>query len=493
MAADLAAVDRSAASWSRTSPTSSARRSRRCAPCWRTSSTASPSRTPGPCGPALDQAERLGRPGRRPARPRPGGRRHGPAATGAVPVPGLLDDDVVAEARADRPGGDVRRPTSTPPDARGPRPTRPGSPALTNLLDNAVRHSPAGGVVAVTAAGLGARLAAGGHRRGAGHRPADRERVFERFWTLTGSRGRDRRHRPRPRDRPLGDRPPRRHASTSSTRSRQRRRPAPRRPARTSHRQHTHVPRSAQEPAMPTQSAVPAARSRPDGGRGRPTPVARRRCSAGSGPTPAFPGSVRVVLPASGSACWPGSCCRSAPLGLGTFLVLVAAGAACRRRQRHRATPFTLDLRCVARVLLWPRPVLSCATRPGSWSLCLLAGAAVLRRRADRAAAPLPAVRARPAWPGRSPGCAGLPWLGRALRAPSPGRASSAAVLRTVPISSVLGLLVFGLLFASADARLRGVGERGASPTCSARLVRAAGVPHRRGRRRRRSRRRTSP
>lgn len=62
---------------------------------------------------------------------------------------------------------------------------------LANLLDNATRHSPAGGVVAVTAERLpyGLRLVVAD--QGPGIAPADRERVFDRFTRTDAARGRD--------------------------------------------------------------------------------------------------------------------------------------------------------------------------------------------------------------------------------------------------------------------------------------------------------------
>ncbi len=63
---------------------------------------------------------------------------------------------------------------------------------LANLLDNATRHSPAGGVVTVTAARKGTGLRLTVTDEGPGIAPADRERVFERFARVDSARtGRD--------------------------------------------------------------------------------------------------------------------------------------------------------------------------------------------------------------------------------------------------------------------------------------------------------------
>ena len=61
---------------------------------------------------------------------------------------------------------------------------------LANLLDNAARHSPAGGVVRVWAGRRrGLRSPRGRPTTGAGIAPEDRERVFERFGTLQDPAG----------------------------------------------------------------------------------------------------------------------------------------------------------------------------------------------------------------------------------------------------------------------------------------------------------------
>ena len=60
---------------------------------------------------------------------------------------------------------------------------------LANLLDNAARHSPAGGVVHVSADVVGGSLRLEVADQGPGIEPQDRERVFERFGTLPDSGG----------------------------------------------------------------------------------------------------------------------------------------------------------------------------------------------------------------------------------------------------------------------------------------------------------------
>ena len=60
---------------------------------------------------------------------------------------------------------------------------------LANLLDNASRHSPAGGVVRVWAGRVGDVIRLEVSDEGFGIQPADRERVFERFGTLQDPAG----------------------------------------------------------------------------------------------------------------------------------------------------------------------------------------------------------------------------------------------------------------------------------------------------------------
>jgi len=82
--------------------------------------------------------------------------------------------------------------------------------------------------------------------------------------------------------------------------------------------------------------------------------------------------------------------------------------------------------------------------------LCVLAGAALLVCGVTRGRALAGFVLAGLAWP--LAGLRGLPWLGRTL-AGLTGPRQGAAVLRTL-VWSLLGLLVFGALFATADALL---------------------------------------
>ncbi|WP_104083877.1 cell wall metabolism sensor histidine kinase WalK [Cryobacterium sp. Y11] len=61
---------------------------------------------------------------------------------------------------------------------------------LTNLLDNAVRHTPSGGEVAISAAVAGTRVAISVFDRGDGIPPDHLSHVFERFYRVDASRDR---------------------------------------------------------------------------------------------------------------------------------------------------------------------------------------------------------------------------------------------------------------------------------------------------------------
>lgn len=309
---------------------------------------------------------------------------------------------------------------------------------VANLLDNAARHSPAGGTVRVTASGSADGFRLEVHDSGPGIDPADRDHVFEPFGTLhvsggggtglglaiarwvtdlhggaigfvdpagdVGARVRvDLPAEPRPRSVPAAQEEPVPVVSPPS------RLPVP-------------VP----EPVRPP-SALDDLFGRwwPDGVAGRVSVLA---------------GAVAVgvlaalVLPFR-------------DLGVGTTLVLLAAGAVVLTTARHRRDPFTLACAVLCGLL-----ALTATVRAAEWIvvLCLLAGAAVCVCGVTRGRTVLGFVLAGAAWP--LSGLRGLPWLGRTLSRLG-GLSQRAAVLRTL-VWSALGLLVFGALFVSADALL---------------------------------------
>ena len=159
-----------------------------------------------------------------------------------------------------------------------------------------------------------------------------------------------------------------------------------------------------------------------------------------------MPGNVLVLLGALGVGVLAGALLPFRDLGLGTFLVLLAAGGVLLAASRHRRDPFTLACAGLCLALL-----AVVVLRDAEWIvvLCLLAGA-------GSAASGWPAAGRFPAfvlagavaWP--LAGLRGLPWLGRTARR-SPASGDGAPLLRTV-VWSLLGVTVFALLFASADA-----------------------------------------
>jgi two-component system sensor histidine kinase MprB len=111
-------------------------------------------------------------------------------ARGDEPVSEVEDvrlDAVVAEAvqRARRHTPSVRFAEDLEPVVVEGMPDRLAR-AVNNLLDNAARHSPAGGTVEVHAGPDGIRV----RDHGDGISPEDLDRLFERFYRGTGARGR---------------------------------------------------------------------------------------------------------------------------------------------------------------------------------------------------------------------------------------------------------------------------------------------------------------
>jgi len=334
-----------------------------------------------------------------------------------------------------------------------------------NLLDNASRHSPADGVVRVSAYAVGDRWRLEVRDQGPGVGPADRERAFERFGTLADSGGGGTGlglaiarwvtdlHGGRiafvdpagdetgaPTGAPIG-------APTGALTGALVRADLPLRPDR---------PLPASDPKepvvtgpVPTPAAAEPPVRTPDlpmpGPAPRPVEPVLDTLFGGFWPEPDLPGSMRMVAAAAGVGLLAGIVFPFRGLGVGTFVVLLAAGAAVLIASRHRRDPFTLTCAALC-VALAAVP----AVRDAAWItvLCLFAGGGVCMAGLVRGRS-LPAfVLAGFAWP--LAGLRGLPWLGRSLRGLT-GLGQAPAVLRTV-VWSVLGVTVFGLLFASADA-----------------------------------------
>lgn len=330
---------------------------------------------------------------------------------------------------------------------------------VANLLDNASRHSPAGGVVRVRAV-----EDAGGWRLevsddGPGIPEADRDRVFERFGTLTETEGgggtglglaiarwvtdlhggtihvvdpeppsqgaRVRVELPRE---PLAVRPttrPVQEAVMSPTVP-----PGPAGPP---------PPYAAPSYVGPPQAGAPG---RPAGAQPEP---AMDALFGAFWPETGLPTNIRAVLASLAVGLLAAVVLPFRDAGVGTVVVLLAAGGVVLGFSVNRRSPFTLS--CAALCVLLASVAM---LRDADWiiALCLLAGA-VLCAVGVVHGRTLPAfVVSCVAWP--LAGIRGLPWLGRSARAIT-GHGSSAAALRTT-VWSLLGVAVFGLLFASADA-----------------------------------------
>ena len=274
---------------------------------------------------------------------------------------------------------------------------------------------------------------------GPGIAPQDRERVFERFGTLpdssaaapvSGSRSR------------AGSPTCTAGGSRSST-------PCP---GETGARFRVELPTPPatlhrEEPPMTTPRRRPrrpvAAR------RHRRAPRAPARwsttSSARSGSTAASRPRRWVLLACLAIGLFAGLTLPYTNLGLAATLVLVASGVLVLVLTRHRRSPFTWACAVLAFGF-----ALVLVLRDAEWLAVLGlmvsrgAGHGRAHRRHERARDGARAM----AWP--LAGLRGMPWLGRTLRAFGGGN-NTAAVTRTV-VLSVLGVLVFGLLFASGDA-----------------------------------------
>ncbi|WP_051218238.1 DUF4153 domain-containing protein [Nocardioides insulae] len=406
-----------------------------------------------------------------------------------VPLAGLLGD-AVAEARTlgREVTYDVR---VTPPDLVVRADPDRLRQLVANLLDNASRHSPAGGRVTVTVVAVGERYRLEVQDQGPGVPPAARDRVFEPFGTLSAppSNARDMSDPSGagegggtglglaiarwvtdlhggsilfvdPVDDATGTGPgsPAAHPHVRGARVRVDLPllPPHRVPAAT---EPTTEPIHPEEPSMSVvpPNPPPAAPTPPGPA---PAPVGPERTAAQVPAPPILddilgdfwperdvPARTSLLFGALGVGVLAGAVLPFRDLGLGTFLVLLAAGGVIVAAIRGRRDPFTLTSVALC-VLLAAVTVL----RDAEWIavLCLLGGGMLCACTVTRARTAFGFVVSGLAWP--LAGIRGLPWLGRTLgRLTGLGR--SAALLRTL-VWCVLGLLVFGALFVSADALL---------------------------------------
>ncbi|GAB3263751.1 DUF4153 domain-containing protein [Nocardioides dilutus] len=363
-------------------------------------------------------------------------------STSRVSVPDLLQR-AVAEARAT--GRDVTYDVRVDPEGLSvdADPQRLHQ-LVANLLDNASRHSPAGGTVVVTATDRPSGHQGGWRLEvtddGPGIPAADRDRVFERFGTLDahdqagGGTG-------------LGLA----IARWVTDLHRGAIRFLDPDPGHTGARVRVDLPHDTEEPAMtvptpptptPTPTPTPAAVTS--------SPVARPSDSMDAlfgafWPERALPGSPRALLGALAAGVLAGVVLPFRDHGLGTFLVLMACGLAVLAVAVHRRSAFTLA--CSGLGVLLAGTLL---LRDAEWIvfLCVLAAAAMFVIGLVEGRTLQGFLLAGIAWPLAA--LRGLPWLGRSLT-PVTGSGRRGAVLRTA-LLSLVAVAVFGLLFASADA-----------------------------------------
>ncbi|MDQ4055432.1 MAG: DUF4173 domain-containing protein [Actinomycetota bacterium] len=356
-----------------------------------------------------------------------------PLAREDVEVAPLLEA-AVAESRVG--GRDVSYVVQvSPPDL-----TVQGDPArlrqlVANLLDNASRHSPPGGTVTVRARSVGDRWLLELADDGPGVAPADRERAFERFGTLSDVDGGGgtglglaiARWVTDLHDGTIGFTHPEPGGRGARIRA-----DLPLDPTR---------PRQQETPVTaPSVATAPSPPPDPPA-----VPSITDTTFGDFWPDRSVGGNVPVLLGALGVGVLAGVVLPFRDLGLGMFLVLVAAGGVLLIASRNWRDPFTLTCGglCVALAAVG-------VVRDAEWIavLCLLAGAVLCAVALVRGRTVPSFVLACLAWP--LAGLRGLPWLGRTLRAIT-GLGSGAALLRTA-LWSVLGVTVFAVLFASADA-----------------------------------------
>ncbi len=354
-----------------------------------------------------------------------------------------LVEAVVQEARLS--GRDVPVEVSlTPPDLVVQADPGRLHQLVANLLDNAVRHSPAGASVAISVTGHATSWRLEVRDLGEGVPSEHRQRVFEPFGTLSST---------------LGDTPGGGGTGLGLAIARWVtdlhggriglvepetgvgacvRVDLPCSPPDRSTRP--------QEDPMPTAPPPPAA---PAPQASRPAPVPPRplldELFGGFWPDQGVPARPAVVWAAVVTGLLGGLILLERSLGIGTFLVLLAAGGTLLLASRHRRDPFTLTSGLLCVLLAGVT-----ALRDAEWIavLCLLTGAALALSGVARVRTVLGFVLAGVSWP--LAGLRGLPWLGRTLTRVV-GGSHSAAMVRTL-VWSALGLVVFGALFASADA-----------------------------------------
>lgn len=176
-----------------------------------------------------------------------------------------------------------------------------------------------------------------------------------------------------------------------------------------------------------------------------PLPSMTDSLFGGLWPDPGVPGRPRLLAWAVGVGVLAGIALPFHDLGLGTFLVLMAAGLLLFAASPRRRRPFT-----IACAVLCTALASTALLRDAEWIviLCLLAGGAIATMALTDAKNVPGFVVSAVSWP--LAGLRGIPWLGRTTRLLT-GTGHGIAVVRTV-LWSVLGLTIFAFLFMSADA-----------------------------------------
>ncbi|MEU6138458.1 DUF4153 domain-containing protein [Nocardioides sp. NPDC047086] len=337
------------------------------------------------------------------------------------------------------------------------------SQLVVNLLDNASRHSPRGGVVTVRAGQDGDRYHLEVLDSGPGVPVADRGRVFEPFGTLSASGdgggggtglglaiarwvtdlhggsiafldplpdaagARVRVDLPlRPPARPVPDQLGPSHLTPTHEESQMPTTPPAAEPA---------------EPAKPVD--IPAAAPKAADA----TPSVLDDIFGIYWPDSGVAGRFGLFIGAVVAGLLGGLLIPDRNAGLGTVIVMLAAGGVVMFANERRRSWFPIVC-YVLFVLLSSVAVL----RDAEWivALCLLTAVAVLLCASTLAKTLLGIVLTGISWP--LAGLRGIPWLGRTLTSVS-GKGHGAAVARTT-LLSLLGLVIFGLLFTTADAVL---------------------------------------
>lgn len=402
---------------------------------------------PDPAGlkAALDQAERLGRLVEDLLDLSRVDAGIAPLDVQTVLVSDLLDRAVAEAAVA--PNSASYEVRATPADL-----TVKGDPArlqqlVANLLDNAARHSPANGTVHVSGTATETDWWLEVADEGPGVAPENREHIFERFGTLadqtggqTGGTGLGLAIARWVTDLHQGSigfvEPVRGH---SGARVRAVLPIDPAIPVQPSPVR----PITAQEKSMPATQHPPV---HPSATRSAPSADPLMADFFGKfWPEEGLPARSGVLFACVGVGVLAGLVLPEHDLGLGTFLVLIAAGATVFFAAKNRRDPFTLA--CAGLCVLLSVPV---ALRDADWIVvpCLLVGALLCAVGLARGRSLPDFVVSAAAGP--LAGLRGMPWLGRTMRSVT-GNGKTPALLRTA-LWSILGLTIFGLLFASADA-----------------------------------------